>query len=87
MPEALKPTHPKGMRPFSEETTRKNHTGDFLDTQMGRFGGRSFFIDRDESSKIYILASGNSSDIKIEPSNPIAMNPLQLPTLQKIAPF
>lgn len=46
---------------------------------MGRFGSRSFFLDRDESSKIYILASGNSRYVKIAPSNPVSMNPLQLP--------
>jgi type IV secretion system protein VirB4 len=46
---------------------------------MGRFGGRSFYLDRDESSKIYILACGNSRYIQIAPINPIAMNPLKLP--------
>ena len=46
---------------------------------MGRFGGRSFFIDRDESSKIYILACGNSSYTRIAPTNSVAMNPLKLP--------
>lgn len=64
---------------FGGNNAGKTTLVNFLDAQMGRFGGRSFFIDRDESSKIYILASGNSSYIKIEPSNPIAMNPLQLP--------
>lgn len=51
----------------------------FLDAEMGRFGGRCFVLDRDESSKIYILASGNSSYNKIAPSNTLSMNPLQLP--------
>ncbi|HAU0815426.1 TPA: VirB4 family type IV secretion/conjugal transfer ATPase [Legionella pneumophila] len=64
---------------FGGNNAGKTTLVNFLDAQMGRFGGRSFFIDRDESSKIYILASGNSSYLKIEPSNPIAMNPLQLP--------
>ncbi|HCE5413168.1 TPA: VirB4 family type IV secretion/conjugal transfer ATPase, partial [Legionella pneumophila] len=64
---------------FGGNNAGKTTLVNFLDAQMGRFGGRSFFIDRDESSKIYVLASGNSSYIKIEPSNPIAMNPLQLP--------
>lgn len=45
---------------------------------MGRLGGRCFMLDRDESSKIYILASGNSSYSKIAPSSAVAMNPLQL---------
>jgi len=50
----------------------------FLDAQMSRFAGRSFFIDRDESAKIYILACGNSAYTVVSPSNPIAMNPLKL---------
>ena len=63
---------------FGGNNVGKTILVNFLDAQMGRFGGRSFFIDRDESSKIYILACGNSRYIKISPSNPIAMNPLQL---------
>lgn len=53
----------------------------FLDAQMNRYGGRSFFIDRDEASKIYILAAGNSSYTVISPKNAgnLSMNPLQLP--------
>lgn len=50
----------------------------FLDAQMGRFAHRSFYLDRDESSKIYILASGNSSYLKIAPGHPLAMNPFKL---------
>ncbi|HAT8326757.1 TPA: VirB4 family type IV secretion/conjugal transfer ATPase [Legionella pneumophila] len=64
---------------FGGNNAGKTTLVNFLDSQMGRFGGRSFFLDRDESSKIYILASGNSSYNKIAPSNPIHMNPLQLP--------
>ncbi|MHA3320889.1 VirB4 family type IV secretion/conjugal transfer ATPase [Legionella pneumophila] len=64
---------------FGGNNAGKTTLVNFLDAQMGRFGGRSFFLDRDESSKIYILASGNSRYIKIAPSNPVAMNPLQLP--------
>lgn len=63
---------------FGGNNAGKTTLVNFLDAQMGRFGGRSFFIDRDESSKIYILACGNSAYLKIAPSNPIAMNPLQL---------
>lgn len=63
---------------FGGNNAGKTTLVNFLDAQMGRFGGRSFFIDRDESSKIYILASGNSRYIQIAPGNPVAMNPLQL---------
>lgn len=63
---------------FGGNNAGKTTLVNFLDAQMGRFGGRSFYLDRDESSKIYILASGNSSYIKIEPTNAIPMNPLQL---------
>lgn len=64
---------------FGGNNAGKTTLVNFLDAQMGRFGGRSFFIDRDESSKVYILASGNSSYTKIAPSNHVAMNPLKLP--------
>lgn len=64
---------------FGGNNAGKTTLVNFLDAQMGRFGGRSFFLDRDESSKIYILASGNNSYVKIAPSNPVSMNPLQLP--------
>ncbi len=64
---------------FGGNNAGKTTLVNFLDAQMGRFKGQSFFIDRDESSKIYILACGNSSYIKINPINSIAMNPLKLP--------
>ena len=64
---------------FGGNNAGKTTLVSFLDAQMGRFGGKSFFIDRDESAKIYILACGNSAYTKIAPSNPIAMNPLKLP--------
>ncbi len=64
---------------FGGNNAGKTTLVNFLDAQMGRFGGRSFFLDRDESSKIYILASGNSRYVKIAPSSPVSMNPLQLP--------
>lgn len=52
----------------------------FMDAQMSRYQGRSIFLDRDEASKIYILASGNSVYTVIHPKNQgkIRMNPLQL---------
>jgi len=63
---------------FGGNNAGKTTLVSFLDAQMGRFAGRSFFIDRDESAKIYILACGNSAYTVISPSNPIAMNPLKL---------
>lgn len=64
---------------FGGNNAGKTTLVNFLDAQMMRFGGRSFYIDRDESSKIYILACGNSAYTKIDPSSSVAMNPLQLP--------
>jgi type IV secretion system protein VirB4 len=64
---------------FGGNNAGKTTLVNFLDAQMMRFGGRSFYIDRDESSKIYILACGNSAYTKIDPANALAMNPLQLP--------
>ena len=63
---------------FGGNNAGKTTLVNFLDAQMGRFAGRSFFIDRDESSKIYILACGHSRYTTIAPTHPIAMNPLQL---------
>lgn len=53
----------------------------FMDSQMGRYQGKSFFLDRNQASKIYILASGNSAYTVISPEHQgsIRMNPLQLP--------
>lgn len=58
----------------------KTTTASFLDSQMSRYNGRSIFLDRDQASKIYILASGNSAYTEISPANKdsIRMNPLQL---------
>lgn len=58
----------------------KTTTAAFLDSQMGRYNGRSIFLDRDEASAIYILASGNSAYTVISPRHQgsIRMNPLQL---------
>jgi type IV secretion system protein VirB4 len=64
---------------FGGNNAGKTTLVNFLDAQMNRFGGRSFFLDRDESSKVYILACGNSSYNKIAPTSKVAMNPLQLP--------
>lgn len=53
----------------------------FMDAQMGRYAGKTFFLDRNQASKIYILASTNSRYIVINPdaTNTDTMNPLQLP--------
>ena len=63
---------------FGGNNAGKTTLVNFLDAQMGRFANRSFYIDRDESSKIYILANTNSRYIKIAPGEKIAMNPLML---------
>lgn len=59
----------------------KNTLVAFLDAQMGRYNNRSFFLDRDEASKIYVLGSGNSAYTVVSPtqSASLKMNPLQLP--------
>ncbi|MBA2649675.1 MAG: VirB4 family type IV secretion/conjugal transfer ATPase [Legionella sp.] len=63
---------------FGGNNAGKTTLVNFFDAQMGRFGGRSFFIDRDASSKIYILACGGRY-IEINPASAIAMNPFKLP--------
>lgn len=63
---------------FGGNNAGKTTLVNFLDAQMGRFKGRSFYIDRDESSKIYILASENTSYTKIAPQDSVQMNPLRL---------
>lgn len=72
---------------FGGNNAGKTTLVNFLDAQMGRFGGRSFYIDRDESSKIYILACGNSRYTQIAPTNPLSMNPLKLPDTPKNRSF
>lgn len=64
---------------FGGNDAGKTTLVNFLDAQLSRFGGRSFFLDRDESSKIYILATGNSSYSKVAPDSNLSMNPLKLP--------
>ena len=59
----------------------KNTLVAFMDAQMGRYNGRSFFLDRDCASKIYVLASGNSAYTVLSPSHQATarLNPFQLP--------
>ena len=64
---------------FAGSDAGKTTLVNFLDAQMGRFHGRSFYLDRDQSSRIYILASENSAYITLSPKNPIQMNPFSLP--------
>lgn len=61
----------------------------FMDSQMGRYHGKSFFLDRDKASKIYVLASGNSTYTVISPKyqDTICMNPLQLPDTEENRTF
>lgn len=66
---------------FGSNGAGKTTTMSFFDAQLGRYQGRTFYLDQDRSSKIYILASGNSRYTEIHPKNKgnILMNPLQLP--------
>ncbi len=66
---------------FGGNNAGKTTLVSFMDAQMGRYQGKSFFLDRDQASRIYILASGNSSYTVIHPKfkDTIRMNPLQLP--------
>jgi type IV secretion system protein VirB4 len=61
----------------------------FLDAQMSRFEGhRTFFLDRNQSAKIYILACGGTY-LTLSPSNTseCQMNPLQLPDTRENRDF
>lgn len=53
----------------------------FMDSQMERYNNRSFYLDRDMSSKAYILASGNGSYTVFSPdyADKVCLNPLLLP--------
>ncbi len=66
---------------FGGNNAGKTTLVSFMDSQMGRYGGKSFFLDRDQASRIYVLASGHSSYTVIHPKfqDTIQMNPLQLP--------
>lgn len=64
---------------FAGSDAGKTTLVNFLDAQMGRFGGRSFYLDRNQSSRIYILASENSVYLTLSPEKPLAMNPFSLP--------
>ncbi|VEG91199.1 VirB4 family type IV secretion/conjugal transfer ATPase [Legionella spiritensis] len=72
---------------FGATNAGKNTLVAFLDAQMGRYNNRSFFLDRDEASKIYVLSSGNSRYTVIAPDKSVAMNPLQLPDNPKNRTF
>ena len=67
----------------------KNTLVAFMDAQMGRYNGRSFFLDRDSVSKIYVLASGNSAYTVLSPSHQdtARLNPFQLPDLPENRTF
>lgn len=52
----------------------------FMDSQMSRYNNRAFYLDRDLSSKVYILACGNSSYTVVSPecADSVCLNPLLL---------
>lgn len=64
---------------FAGSDSGKTTLVNFLDAQMGRFNARSFYLDRNQSSRIYILASDKSCYLTISPKNPVMMNPFSLP--------
>ncbi len=54
----------------------------FLDAQLGRYGGTSFFFDRNRGAEIYIRASGGRySVLSPDHASEIRFNPLQLPDM------
>lgn len=59
----------------------KNVLASHLDMQLGRYDNRTFFLERNQASKIYVLASGNSEYYVISPDETgnLSLNPLQLP--------
>lgn len=67
----------------------KNTLVTFMDSQMGRYNGRSFFLDRDCANKVYVLASGNSAYTVLSPSHQdkVRINPFQLPDLPENRTF
>lgn len=67
----------------------KNTLVTFMDAQMGRYNGRSFFLDRDCANKVYVLASGNSAYTVLSPSHQdkARLNPFQLPDLPENRTF
>lgn len=71
---------------FGGNNSGKTTLVNFLDAQMMRFDSRSFYLDRDKSSKIHILALGGSY-IEISPSTHVSMNPLALPDTPKNRAF
>lgn len=64
---------------FGATNAGKNTLVAFLDAQMGRFSHRSFFLDRNQASKIYCLSHESSTYTRIHPDNKLCqMNPFQL---------
>jgi type IV secretion system protein VirB4 len=74
---------------FGANNAGKNTLVAFLDSQMGRYNNRSFFLDRNEACKIYVLSAENSSYIRIAPNREqaISMNPFQLPDTKENRSF
>jgi type IV secretion system protein VirB4 len=74
---------------FGATNAGKNTLVSFLDAQMGRYNNRSFFLDRNEAAKIYVLSSENSSYTVISPDtqDDVKINPFQLPDTQENRTF
>lgn len=58
----------------------KNVTASHFDSQLGRYNNRTFILDRNRASRIYVLACGNSEYFEISPnsSGKLKLNPFQL---------
>lgn len=74
---------------FGANNAGKNTLVAFLDAQMGRYNNRSFFLDRNEAAKIYVLSHENSSYTVISPDtqHEVKINPFQLPDTQENRTF
>lgn len=58
----------------------KNVLASFIDMELGRYDNRTFVIERNQASRIYILASGNSDYYTVSPThqNGLRLNPFKL---------
>ncbi len=67
----------------------KNVLAEHFDNQLGRYNNRTFFIDRNQASRIYVLASGNSDYFVIAPgsNDALSLNPFQLEDTPKNRTF
>lgn len=74
---------------YGANNAGKNTLVAFLDSQMGRYNNRTFFLDRNEATKIYVMSYENSSYTVISPEhkNSVQMNPFLLDDLPENRTF